>query len=385
MKDFKIPKRLVVGYRKVGERTYAYPTEIRMSSRTKNSAFKIEKEQSWKNKINDKLPKIQVKNEFRDGFEIKHFNIERYSASRDRAAFYLWSPDYKGYLFIQPDNLLELIQGCCIMNGHIEEKLIYDGRDFITEKMAKERARLSEDAAVDLTALKEEAKSRRVLSRLLVPGQIYEVPISKKEPVPKQWLVYFGKVKAADGQEYFVTRKMYKGPNVLGIFKEGTMTERKIYTSTSTFRNNSSYDSITIPGSGNGSLFNISSANDGPSYPRLTQSQTSRVYKTKYKGHEFTTNTYSATQYTKTLPGQYIPKDDVVVNGKKLKDTNIYNGYTEEDLDLFEFLLMNPYDRRYRDIEGVSTDAVTAARLALIETEQTVINIKEKDTYEPNE
>jgi len=356
MTDFKIPKRLIVGYKKRGGNIFAYPTEIRISNRTKKSAFKIEKNRSWLNKIDDKLPKKQVKNELRDGFQILYQSIQVYSNSAARSTWYLWHEDFEGHLFIQPNNLFDLIQTCTIEKNRIKEKLIYDGSNFITEeKMNYELKEASSQKDV-LKTLRDEMKSRKVLSKDLVPGMVYEPPPSKKNPVSTNYLVYLGKITEENGQEWFVTRTVDKSrPGLIG---EGKMTNRTH--STNATIGNQEYGKrvdIKIPGE----ILGITTGEHSARYFRNRNTP----IEIKYNGVALMMQSHGAVKFTKTLPGQFLIEDGVKINGLEGNTINIYCGYGKEELDVIEQFLLRNQTYHYDHIVGVSTDAVTKVRADL--------------------
>ncbi len=347
---YKIPKRLVVGYRDISNKPFAFPTEIRISNRTKNSPFKIEKENSWLNKIDSNQPRIQLRNEFRAGFKLNYYTTESRSRTNARTSYYLWQDDFKGQLTITSENLFNLIQNCTIIKNEIQEKLIYDGTEFITEEMMQSKLETAEGNDADFIKEKEEMKSRKVLARNLVPGSIYSPPPTKKKITSSYYIVYLGKVVDDRGAEYFVTRHVYKFNT--GLLKAGHMGSYNV---------NQTYN-----------------YNTGPSNPNqiikapgeiLNAVLTSRGYSNgipfTYKGSSFVVQNYSPTKYLKTSTSLYAPKTKELSLGIPIKNINLYDGYGKEELDMIEYLLLNNNSYNYKNIKAVSTDAVTQARANL--------------------
>ncbi len=322
----KIPKRLIVGYRKQSLTGHnikvAVPTEIRMSNRTKNSAFKIEKEAQWKKRIDPQQAKIQVRNEFRDGFEIREY-YESYRSTRSNIPnFYVWNETFGGYISLTPRNAFNLIQTCVINKGVIQNELIFDGSEFLTKETLIERTSEADNDDTNFNELKESMSDHKVLARNLVPGMVYQEPLKKKYPTAVTYIAYIGQVEDRNGNIYHVTKNITNTANY-STAEEGrylAYTEPMPFSYGMRSSNRPEEKKIQIP-----DFTGI----------RFEENGGAGTFH-QYKGVGLAASPWGSLRYRKILPSHYTPSDT------KLKDINMMNGFQQEDYDLIDFLLKNP-------------------------------------------
>ncbi len=325
-KELKIPKRLIVGYRILDDdMTQAVPTEIRISNRTKKSAFKIENEKSWKNKINDGISKIRVTNEFKSGFSFLKTDLEYFSSRASQVNFYLYQEDFKGHILISPENMFQLLQTCVINNGVIQNELIFDGTDFITKEaleMLTDQHSKEEQEFIDA---KEALKDRKVFARDLIPGRIYQKPITRKNFLV-EYIAYLGTVEDSQGDIFHITKDLNYSEHFSDI-AEGSV--RSIDKKDGT--------KIKVP-----RITNVSAVDLVDRYVRGRNQGSYKIY----KGMQISNNSWYDIKYRKSIPSHYLPKADLIarkgIGSKAIIDVNVFNGYDTEDLNLIGFLLMNP-------------------------------------------
>lgn len=324
----KIPKRLVVGYRSISKDIVAaFPTEIRMSKRTKNSPFLIVKETQWLKRISQSLPKKKITNELKDGFKLLKTHKQYMSTTADKEIFYLWHDEYNGHIQITQENLFNLIQTCTIDHNTIVDKLIYDGQEYITEETMNANFQEANAGDDSFKAMKEEMKGRKVLARDMKPGYIYQVPPTKKYPATKRYIVLLGTIENND-ERYYITKDVQYSDRYSNMIEGKYISLNKPMAMSygMSARNRPQQESVNMP--------DIISTN--------LQSINETTEAHLYKGVMVTSSTYSNVNYRKTLPGHYVPEDNLVTNGNVIKDINILKGYNPEDYDLIDYLLKNP-------------------------------------------
>ncbi len=324
----KIPKRLIVGYRKFDkDSNQAFITEIRLSNRTKNSPFKIEKEKQWLNKLSKDSVKIKVNNEFRDGFSIHKTKETHFYSKRDRTDFYINHEVFNGQIQLTSENMINLINTCTFIKGEIKEKLIYDGTNFISQETLDELNGVSNTKDQELIDIRKELKTRKVLAKDLVPGNVYQTPITKDKITPT-FMIYLGTVDDNNGITHHITQVLYY------YLRSETLKEGDTYSAN--VRNNKDWRSgrtqqLMIPNLIRGDVTNYKEGLS-PQY--------------EYKGYFIKASRYTTIRYRKTIPSHFTPKDNVMAFGEnKIKDINLFKGYSEEDLNLLKFIMLNPINQ----------------------------------------
>ncbi len=323
----KIPKRLIVGYQKItDDMLVAVPTEIRISKRTKKSAFKIENEKSWEKKVNDNIPKKRINNEFRTGFQLLTTYDSYRSTSANPTVFYVWHPEFDGHIALTPDNLFQLIQTCTIEKNTIKDELIFDGASFITQETMDARSRKADNADANFKALKKSMEDRKIFARDMKPGYVYQVPPNKNYPSIKNYIVLIGTIEN-DDELYYITKAVQPNSDHPMSMAEGKYISRQQSESRHyivTAQKQPTPKSVDIP--------DIVAVD-------LSLSNTS-LDSHLYKG-VLIKSAYPNLKYRKTLPSHYIPEDDLVVGGVMVKDINMLRGYNQEDYDSINHRLKN--------------------------------------------
>ena len=174
----KIFERIAIGYKKSSGRTLeleGFVAPIRVSKRAKKT-ITIMNEDGWNLKRNKQLGQQVFKNIFRTGFKIEKTENTVYSSSSLKYKWFLFHPEFGASFLITAENLSNLIQNCTIVDGEIQDELIWASNrlGFISQNFLNGLQSAEDDIKDTVKKIKEELKDKRVTRSNLVPGRIYQ-------------------------------------------------------------------------------------------------------------------------------------------------------------------------------------------------------------------
>jgi hypothetical protein len=180
--------------------------KITMSRRAKNGLFTINNEKA----LRAKGTLSRVINTFQTGFKLK---FQRRSRSRG---------GYQDYYFLDNDFLpakyilsykeyIDIISGCSIVKGVIQDPLIYDGNSFVTEEHLDKILEEKKAHEQKQKKIKDERKPLFVSKKERVVGKLYQYPQSYGDELAP--CIYLGEA-VYKGKKTQIYKKVIKRSNL---------------------------------------------------------------------------------------------------------------------------------------------------------------------------